>query len=226
MPYDDVNSAALPDYIKKLPSALRARWIKIFNSILETNGEEMAFIVANKWLTRQIKPTEMKAKTENTRQRITFKIDSKQLIKKTESGEEYISAVLADEHPDSEGDSYTPEVLKKFADSINKNLPVGDVDHELYTNLLESNISDEGIIDTLKKKKGIAKAVKAIVDKGKLWLRILIDKRYRNVVNKAKGLSIEALVNKDENGKIYDGEFLGFTFGVKHNPVNERAVIV
>jgi hypothetical protein len=225
MPYS-LSSSNLPSYIKTKPDSIKAKWIAIFNAVYEKDGEEAAFIAANSWLKKNIKEKVATGKTEIIRERIQFVIDTKEFIKKTDDDEEYISAVLADNLPDSQGDAIPENILLKWAKEINDNMPVGDIDHELYKNLLRSDVSDSMIEKSLSEKKGIAKAVRAVVDNGKLWIRAIIDKRYKNLVEKAKGLSIEAILERDSDKNIVDGKFLGFTFGVNTEPVNQRAIIV
>ncbi len=226
MPYNNINDESLPSYIKNKSEVLRKKWIQIFNSTYKKEGEEIAFIVANKWLKNQIKITTTTAKTEQvTREIIRFSVDTKELIKKTDNGEEYISAVLTDNLSDSEGTKLPDEILKKWETHINNNPIIGDIDHEEYDKLLSSGLTDEEVQERLREKPGIAKAIKAIYEKGKLWIQAIIDKRYKKVIEKSKGVSIEAIITKDGNGKIIDGDLLGFTFGINHTPVNPRAQI-
>jgi hypothetical protein len=191
-------------------------------------GGNEGLVAANTWYMGHIKQQEALARTRQVRDRITFTIDtSEALISRTEDGEEYISAVLSDTGVDSCGTAMPEEVLKRWAEQINRDTPVGDVDHEEYDKLIQAGYTNEQVKSKLKAKKGIAKAIKAIVDKGKLWVRLLIDKRYRNVVNKANGLSVEAIVTKDmDTNSIVDGDLLGFTFAVNHTAANPRAGLV
>jgi len=225
MPYSGLNDKKLPSYIAKRSDDVRRKWVSIFNSVFKNSGEEAAFIAANSWLKRQMKSIETTAKTHQVRNRIKFVIDSKKFIKKTMNGEEYISAILSDNLPDIEGLSIPEGVLQRWADDINKNLPVGDIDHAEYDRVLSSGMTDDQVKKYLSEKKGIAKAIKAVVQDGKLWIRALIDKRYKNLIEKAKGLSVEAIITRDSNGHVIDGDFLGFTFGINHTPANPRAVI-
>ena len=58
-----------------------------------------------------------------------------------------------------------------------------------------------------------------------MWVRAIIDKRYKKIIEKANGVSLEAIVSRDANGNVTDGDLLGFTFAVNQRPVNPRAVI-
>ena len=84
-------------------------------------------------------------------------------------------------------------------------------------------MSDDEIKETLKAKKGIVKTVKALYEKDTLWLRLLIDKRYQKQLDKAKGLSLEAFVSKDDNGHVTEGDFMGFSVIVDEPIANPRA---
>jgi hypothetical protein len=229
MPYKTLIDKTLPSYVNKLSDALKLKWVTIYNAAYEKYGEDKAMIIANTWLKQNIKKQETVAKTENKVSLIRFTIDdSKELIKKTEDGDDYVDFVLTDTLPDSQGDSYPLSLLEKWQKQINSgDMIIGDTDHLEYDKLLEQGYSLDEIMNRLKEKKGIAKTLKAIIDKGKLWVRAIIDKRYKKLIKeKAKGVSLEALVTRNSEGDIIDGELGGFTFGVNCNPVNQRAVIV
>lgn len=220
MPYT-VNSDNLPSYVKKLSTENRKKWVEIFNRVYEKEGEKMAFIVANKWLERNVKSKSTESRTENVKERVTFVVDSsKEFIQRTDDGEEYISFKLAETGVDKLGKPWPEFMLKEWADQINSGLTVvGDVDHKIMQKLLSSNASDEEIEQTLRDKPSIAKAIRAIYDKGKLWLKAVIDKRYKRLIEDSKGVSLEAVVERDSNNNIVGGNLLGFTFGVESDPV-------
>jgi len=224
MSFEGPNDASLPDYIIERPPAIRARWVIIFNDVFDREGEEMAFIVANKWLVREVNRKDF---VRQTFTKLEFEVkQGKQLIKQTDGGDEYIDFVLVDTLPDSKGISYEPGVLKQWADEINSGKTiVGDFDHLYYDKLMESGLTASEIEEKLQNKPGIAKSLKAVFEKGKLWVRTIIDKRYKKQIEKAKGVSLEAYCERDENNKVIEGNLLGFTFGVTDTPVNPRAVI-
>jgi len=116
-------------------------------------------------------------------------------------------------------------MLKAWAKQINENPIVGDIDHLLYDKVLKSNMSDEQIRSVLKGKPGIAKTVKAIFQKGKLWVKAIIDKRYKRIVEKSKGVSAEAFCTWEGN-KATSGDLLGFTFNLKTSPADSLAGVV
>jgi hypothetical protein len=151
---------------------------------------------------------------------VNFQLEKQnnEIVIMTDQDEEYVSAILADTSIE-----WTEAELEAFAKSINEGTPVGDIDHEALKQMIRSGYTDAQIKGAVKSKRGIAKAVKALVQDGKLWVRLAIDKRYRNVIKKAEGLSIEALRTKGVSGS---GQFLGFTFAVNEAPYNPNAVIV
>jgi hypothetical protein len=220
MPYTS-QSKDLPSYVKNRTSAIKKKWVAIFNRVYAEEGEKMAFLVANKWLKRQVKEKKSVARTSQVRERVTFVIDdSTELIKRTEDGDDYVSFKLADVFKDKYGVQLNKNILQRWANSINNGLTVlGDVDHEYYDKLLESGYTDNEVKELIKNKPSIAKALKAVVDKGRLWVRAIIDKRYKNIVQKSRGVSMEAIVTRDDKGNVVDGDLLGFTFAVKHDPV-------
>jgi len=153
-------------------------------------------------------------------EKVTFILDtSKELITRTDSGDEYISFKLADNVEDELGVQLPEFVLKSWADEINANPIVGDIDHVEYNKLIALGYTEDQIQEVLQGKKGIAKTVKAVYDKGKLWVKALIDKRYRKTIEKSKGVSLEAIISRDSIGNITDGNLLGFTFAVENSPI-------
>lgn len=218
----------VPEYVVKRGPEVEKRWISVFNQFYEIGGEAEAWLGANTWLKSHIVQMVTLAATVQTRERLSFTISTDgQLIKRTDSGEEYISAILADVDANRLGERHTPEVLKKWADQINANPIVGDLDHEEYDKILSAAMTDDEVRQMFKEKKGIAKTLKAIYKDGKLWIRAVIDKRYSQAIQNSKGLSLEAVVTKDVNSNtIIDGDILGFTFGVTQSPINSRAVVV
>ena len=223
-----ISSNNLPSYVKKLSEVSKKKWVAIFNMVAEQKNEETALIVANKWLKRQITKEEVVANTKNTvkLERIVFTANDNQLIKRTDGGDEYVEFILTDTGINSLGESYSEEILQQWADDINKGVFVGDVDHEEYDKILRVATTSEQAASLIKNtKRGIAKTLKAIYENGKLWVKAIIDKRYKKVIEKAKGVSLEAFVEKDANNKVISGDLLGFTFAVNDNPVNSRAVI-
>ncbi len=212
----------IPNYV---PKSHQETWKKLYS---EYGGDEPGLIAANTWLINHY-PTQQTAvaRTSNAVEKIVLEQDeTTEFISRTEDGEEYISFKLADVNRDKFGVQWNERVLRTWEQMINSGkVLVGDIDHDYYNKLVNSNLTDEEIKEMFNDKKGIAKSVKAIYDKGKLWVKALIDKRYKKLIEKAKGVSMEALITKDENGNVKDGDLLGFTFGVKENPVIEGSEI-
>lgn len=221
------NKSNLPVYVKKLSGFQRAKWLLVYDEAIKSGRKEIALIAANRWLERHLREKQIRARSQDTLTRVTFEVDtSQEFLVRSENGESFISAVLATTKKLADGVALTPEVLKKWADKINAELPVADVDHQFYERVLDENLADEDIKIRLRNKPGIVKAVKAMYDDGKLWLRLLVDKRYRKVMERAKGLSIEALLTKDSDGNLLDADFLGFTTIVDAQAADPEAVIV
>ena len=220
MPFSGPNDASLPEHIKKQTPPLRAKWVQIFNSILSTNGEEMAFIVANKWLLRQVSEKTTMARTEGTEEKVSLVIkDYTQMVSRTHDGNIAISFKLADVFEDKFGIKIPESILQKWETKLNSGSILGDVDHEAYDQLMKQNLSDEEFTHKLENKPSIARSIKGVFEKGKLWVKAIIDKTYESILNKTKGVSMEASLIRDTDGNIIDGELHGFTFGVAHSPV-------
>lgn len=213
MPY---TLETLPNYIKNKDDNIKHKWLQIFNSIYETEGEEKALIIANTWLKKQLSKAIIEAKTLNSPklELVQFTSSNSGFISKTEDGQEYMEYTLANTKPDKDGDIYTPELLEKWVQHINSNPLVGDIDHEEYNKWITSGLPESEIIERIKNKPGIAKAIKAFIENGALKIRTFIDKRYKKLITAANGVSLEAIVTRNDSGKIIDGNLLGFTFGI------------
>jgi len=212
----------VPAYVAKQNAITVRKYVAIASSSSK--------YVADSWLVQQHSNSLTKEKQVTS---LSFNVvtEGKELIKRASNGDEYVDFVMADNKEDSEGLTITEDALKVWAEEINNGkVLVGDIDHEEYDYVL-SSIADPdeaaSIIATMKK--GIAKTVKAFVKKGKLFVRAIIDKRYRSMIEKFKGVSLEAFMDTKQTatGKVATGgDLLGFTFAVKANPVNSRAVML
>jgi len=231
MKFTGPEDEKLPKYIKSRSLIIRKKWVVIYNHFYDKKGAEAALIAANTWLKKNITKKETVAKTFSKLQSIKFEIDTsgKSLIKRADNGDEYIDFVLSDNLPDSKGMSMPIKLLKKWAEAINSGISLfGDLDHKEYDELVASGLDADEVIEQLRagKQKSIAKSLKAILKKGKLWVRAIIDKRYKKYIKKnANGVSLEAAIITDESGNIVDGDIGGFTFAVDLPKVNPRAVI-
>ncbi len=215
-----------PSYV---PESVKSQWENVFASNFH-KGEDVAKITANIWLQQNSTIADPNAALEETVM-LSFTVDDSgpELVKQTlNTGDYFISAVLADNAVTRTGHKFSEALLLKIADQINKQLPVGDMDHEEMTRLEGEGYSPSEVAEKLKsrQKNGIVKAVQAIYEKGKLWVKLQIDKRYRKIMNKAKGLSVEVLAKVQSTTKeILDADFLGFTVAYRHDPANPRALI-
>jgi len=219
MPYES-NSPDLPSYVKKLSPELRAKWVLVYNEAYKEAGVEAALIAANSWLKRKLTESKRVAKDDKHVEIIKFEIDeTKEFISRSEDGEEYISFKLADVRPDKAGYTTDEAVLKKWAEKINSGeVLLGDLDHEEWNRWVSADIPEQELRQKVNGKKTIAKAIKAVVEKGRLWIKAIIDKRYRALLKKVKGASLEAAVVTDETNRIHDGDLFGFSFIVDGEP--------
>ncbi len=224
MPYININDPKLPSYIKKLPSNVRKKWVVVFNSVFSKEGEKTAFIIANgmldKWLVKRSKHVKKQKK-------LLFEKAKRSLVKRSD-GFYTIDFVLTDILRDSTGLRMSLPLLEKWAEQLNSTIQIfGDTDHEEFDIVADSDLSSDEAIRVLRNsKKGFAKSIKAFIEKGKLWIRALVDPRARDIVNKAKGISLEADLEIDvRTNTAVDGELGGFTFATKSNPINPRAQI-
>lgn len=147
-------------------------------------------------------------------------------IEKADNGEYYLEATLSDVGKDSDGYNFTPEALKSYADQINTHGMAGFITHKDWDEfkMNNSHLSEEDFINKARtERKGILKTVKAIFEKGKLWIKALIDKRYLNHIKKFNKVSIEALVpSKFQKDNQYTGGYV-LGFALDNNAINTRA---
>jgi|ETNvirenome_6_85_1030632.scaffolds.fasta_scaffold02344_7 cation transport regulator len=231
MPYKNVTE--LPESIKKLPMGAQKIFMSVFNTSMYKGdyGEDMAFKIAwaavkkrfkkldNKWVAKGLGHSFYRFELNKT---------DKLFIQKGNDGEYYLEGVLSDSNVDTMGYKFLPETLKSFANQINDRGIFGGITHEEWDGLKlkYSHLSeDEFVKKALSERKGVLKVIKAIYEKGKLWIKALVDKRYLNHVQKFKSMSIEALIPKQyQKGKMYTGgTILGLA--LDNSPVNPRAVV-
>lgn len=203
-----------PTYIKE---KYQNNWNQVNNHF---GGGEQGIVAANTWYKKTLANDIEAYNHTQVREVISFDVDNSQsFIKRAENGDEYISFKLADVNMDKFGVQLPEFLLRTWEAQINENPIVGDIDHEEYDRLLQAGFTDEEVKTRLKDKPSIAKTVRAVFQKGKLWVRAVLDKRYRELIQKSKGVSLEAIITRDNDGNVVSGDLLGFTFGVKHNPV-------
>jgi len=219
MLYKGINDDRLPAYVKSRSEPVKTKWVNLFNESFKKYGSKRAILIANLWLKKQVT-----SKGFLSRSTLKFDVCSENgFLSRSKDGEEFITLVLNTTDAHRDGIVFTEELLMDMARQINENPIVGDVDHMLYKRILQSGMSDEQVKRVLKSKPGIAKTVKAIYDKGKLWVRAIIDKRYKRLIQKSKGVSSEIFYS-NVSGKTFNAaEILGFTFNVKTTPAEYTA---
>lgn len=216
----------IPAYVQKLPEQERKNWATVYQEF-QPQGDDVALYAANTWLQKHITRVSAIALTSKRERKVLrFEVNtSKEFITRTDSGEEYISAMLTDVLENVDGSPLPIELLRKWAERINAGEAIlGDIDHEEYKRIMSEGLSEAEVKALLRSKPSIAKSVKAVVQDGVLWLQAVVDKRYKNAIKKAKGVSIEAIIETDERtGRVVDGDLVGFTFAVNEDLGNPRA---
>jgi len=192
----------LPSYVASKPENVQKEWLAIKN-LYGVSSEAVGLGVANKWLSNY-----QPLVVDN----LVFSADREQLTARSIGGVEYFDFLLADNRYDNYGTKYSNSFLKKLSEMINNGeLADGDFNHETLNKLLKAGYSKDSLKSHFKDlKKGIAKAVKAIYENGKLYLRTIIDPSYKERVLNAKGVSIEGSFVR-EGDTFIDGKILGFS---------------
>ena len=209
----------LPIYVQNKSHEVQKTWQQV-NRI--AGGGSNGIIVANNWLQRH------RAKTFIKRSIVEFEfVEDGDFIKRDDSGEEYMTFKLKSS-TDSDGVKWSTKLLQKWTDLINSGKSIiGDIDHKLYDSLLDSSTDTDFIKRMISNKTGIAKTVKAIFEDGIMYIRTFIDKRYKKLIQKARGLSVEAFIEeRAEDGTITDADLLGFTFNVNTTPADPEAGVL
>lgn len=146
-------------------------------------------------------------------------------IERTEGGALVHNYILTDLFPDKMGTAPTEAMLNKWASWLNEHKPEVDTDHEMFQAMKEQYGGNVKLVErAMRFKKGIAKTLKAFVDKGKLVVSLVFDKRYEKFAERVKGLSVEAAVKVDNNTRKWkDGQLFGYTLAMNQNPINPRS---
>ena len=221
----------MPKYVENRSPEVRNTWSSIATSVAEREGFDAGYLAANVWLRGQVREQVTLARAGKHIERVSFLVDdSTEFISRGEDGEDYIRFTLSESTPDKTGLTIPEHILKKWADWINTHQDaIGDFDHAEYDKIMANAVSDSEVKELFKQKKGIAKAIRAVYEDGKLWVKAQIDKRYSarlNELKQKKGVSLEASLIRDENGSIIDGDLLGFTFTLPGNQLHPNAVAV
>jgi len=196
---------SLPDYVKNKPLKVQEKW-KSIKKDYSKDSVAVGLGVANKWLASYT--------PEVTQESLVFTADKEQITMRSIGNVNYVDFMLADTRYDSYGTKYTESFLQKIVTLFNsgKVSLSGDFNHDTLKKLQDNGYSKGFIKSKLGKlKQGIAKAIKAIYENGKLYLRTVVDPEYKERVMNSKGVSIEGSFVK-EGDTFIDGTILGFSF--------------
>jgi cation transport regulator ChaB len=216
-----MNIELIPKSIKKiLPESGQLMFVEAFNKSYAKNKDEVLAtkvsweIVKNKFKQTN---TGLVAMSDSFKPKKLFTFQASPVkdvfVSNAENGEIIMDAVLADTNFNTDGFKFRETDLQSLADQINtygSTLP--DVEHETLDVLQRQFTSYPQLVKELQKRKGVFTRIKAAVEDGKLWIKAWLDKRYKNHVEKFKGLSIEALATDDGDGVYKNPKYLGFTF--------------
>lgn len=227
MPFKTIKE--LPPTIQKLPVKAQEMFLAAFNDSYPRVGESAAFRVAWAVVKKRFKEVNGKWVAKGMGMSFyTFTMDNKgdSFVKKGADGEYYLEAVLSDEMLDSDGYRFTAEALEEYANQINTHGMAGFITHADWDEfkIANSHLPEQAFVEKARQeRKGILKTIKAIYQKGKLWIKALIDKRYVNQVKKFNKVSIEALVpERYRPGREYRGGY-ALGFALDNNAINPRA---
>jgi ribosomal protein L23 len=210
--------------IEQLNEADRKEWFRAYNTAKVAVSPLRAKEVADKYVSNILHKRSLMVRT------IDFQVVKQEgeLLIRDEDGEYYFDAVLMGSDVHKDGKRISEELLMKWTDYINEHGLVADVDHETIKRLISQGKDMSYIKTYMKNKPGIAKAVKAFFEDGVLKVRTWIDKRYKNIISKVKGLSLESIVEYDKTDRdlVTGGDIFGFTFNVNTEPAYAGAAII
>ena len=223
MPYSNISQ--LPSSIKKvLPKHGQSMFMKIINQQLKKGSKEsLAFQVAWGVIKKRFKKVKGKWVANDSDfvmpelYELRLQPNESELIINEVDGELVIDAVLASTYPfkNDKGEKrvWTEEALVEMANQINLEGSTNPIftHEELGKAFVKHGGNIEMVANELKKNRGLIKSIKAVVEKGKLWIRAMLDKRYRNHVKQFKGVSIEAF-STPVNSLLTKPKYLGFIF--------------
>ncbi len=223
------NKAELPVELRRLPVKAQNMFMKAFNSSITRTSEEVAYKVAWSLVKKQFKKVDGKWIARGMGHSLyTFDMTNKgtSFIKKDKDGEYFLEAVLTDTMVDEVGTKYTEATLIDYAKQINEYGIAGFITHADWDEFCTNNLhlDEEAFVARARtERKGIFKTIKAIYEKGKLWIKALIDKRYVKQAKKFNKVSIEALVPEQYrvNGVFTGGQVLGVA--LTNTPLNPRS---
>jgi len=205
----------MPKSLEKLPVKAQMMFEQAFDRVKDdygvNTGLKVAWNVVNKNFV--VKEGMWVAKGMG-RSLTTFTLQTKDnvFIKKGSDGEYFLEGVLSDINVDRDGKKFDEETLQSFADQINSDGISGFISHSDFDKFCveNSHLSEAEFISKARKtRKGIIKVVKAIYEKGKLWIKAIFDKRYIKQIKKFTKMSIEALIpNRFQKGNSYKGGYV------------------
>lgn len=229
----------LPSSISKMPQAVQKVYKETFNHIYKGKGSKAtAHAIALEVVKKRLKHSKGKymALTDNTMEYYTFDLQSTEnkLVINATGDEVVFEGILATTDVFQQGATtvrkFSEQALQDLADQINKfGSSHPDVDHETMDSLVKQYGDNyEMIMNAIPKTKGFIKSIKAIYENGKLWIKGVLDSRYKKTMKNIRGMSIEALSEDVDKGSntINKAKYLGFTFAVNKNPKIAAAQIV
>jgi len=159
--------------------------------------------------------------------RIDMEATDQQLVHQADDGSYVLDAVLTSTKKGVQGRYFTRKDLETLAERINSNgITAPEIeDHEEFMNVAVAQAFDpDAIRDTLADMRGMVNDAEATVKDGKLWLQAKLDESFENIANGYSGVSVEALANVQEDGRMKDPEPVGFIF--TDDPKNPEAQVV
>jgi zona occludens toxin (predicted ATPase) len=211
-------------FVEELSKLDQEKWYQIYETAKVSVSAVSAVKIADDIIKKDLEKTADRVQTINF---ATQEQDGELLIC-DEDGEYFFDAVLMGDEEHVDGKRIHIDVLERWAEYINEHGLVGDVDHKAIRDLIKRGKDTAYIRTMMKSKLGIAKAVKAFIEGGELKIRTWVDKRYRNIMKKVRGLSLESLVEYDKNDPnlVVGGDIFGFTLNVNSEPAYANARVL
>lgn len=220
----------MPKSVQKLPVAAQKVYAETFNHLYKGKGSKAkAHLIAFEVIKKRLKHSKGKyvALTEGI-EYYTFDLQSTEskLVINATGDEVVFEGILATTDVFQQSANtvrkFSEQALQDLAEQINKfGSTHPDIDHETMDSLVKQYGDNyEMIMNAMPKSKGLIKSIKAVYENGKLWIKGILDSRYKKTMKNIRGMSIEALSESVDTSSsvINKAKYLGFTFAVNKNP--------
>jgi len=157
---------------------------------------------------------DVSVKNEEKRVVMNAELPDKRIVVNEEYGTIDMTAVLATSEQRGDGSYFPVDELRRMAQQINKRgLAAPGFDHfDIDEAMMKAGYDVDEARKELEEKRGVLQDIRAFVENGKLWAKMQLDKAYKSATEMFKGLSIEAISEEKQDGRLVNSDIQGFIF--------------